>query len=157
MLDLTEKERAILRIVQKNLPDSLTPYADIAEKCGVSEEEVIELLRRLKRQGAIRRFGAMIRHQKTDWVHNAMVVWKVDKNDIERCGTLATKVDTVSHVYYRPSPASDWPYTLYTMVHGRTPEECRAGISQLQEIMRLDTYIVLNSVQELKKVSMTYF
>ena len=69
----TETERAILRIVQADLPDSLTPYADIARTVGCTEEEVLDLLSRLKQSGAIRRFGASIKHQKTGWTHNAMV------------------------------------------------------------------------------------
>ena len=69
----SEAERAVLRIVQADLPDTLTPYADIAREAGVSEAEVLELLTRLKASGAIRRFGASIKHQKTGWTHNAMV------------------------------------------------------------------------------------
>ena len=41
-MEFTEKEQAILRIVQKNLPDTLTPYADIAAAVGATEEEVLE-------------------------------------------------------------------------------------------------------------------
>ena len=59
----TETERAILRIVQADLPDTLTPYADIARTVGCTEEEVLDLLSRLKQSGAIRRFGASIKHQ----------------------------------------------------------------------------------------------
>ena len=70
----TDTERAILRIVQFQLPDTLTPYADIAREVGTDEETVLNLLRRMKEDGSIRRFGASIKHQKTGWTHNAMVV-----------------------------------------------------------------------------------
>ena len=69
----TDTERAILRIVQFQLPDTLTPYADIAREVGTDEETVLNLLRRMKEDGSIRRFGASIKHQKTGWTHNAMV------------------------------------------------------------------------------------
>ena len=82
----TETERAILRIVQADLPDSLTPYADIARTVGCTEEEVLDLLSRLKQSGAIRRFGASIKHQKTGWTHNAMVAWIVDEADSDAIG-----------------------------------------------------------------------
>ena len=68
-MEFTEKEQAILRIVQKNLPDTLTPYADIAAATGTTEEEVLALLQRLKDCGAIRRFGASIKHQRTGHHH----------------------------------------------------------------------------------------
>ena len=157
MPSITDQEKAILHIVQSNLPDSLTPYADIAAQVGVREEDVIGLLERLKETGAIRRFGAMIRHQKTDWVHNAMVAWKVDAALVEQCGTLAATVENISHVYYRPCDIPDWPYTFYTMIHGRTPEECQSAITRLQSIAPLGEHVVLRTVKELKKVSMRYF
>ncbi|MDO5484461.1 MAG: Lrp/AsnC family transcriptional regulator, partial [Desulfovibrionaceae bacterium] len=84
----SEAERAVLRIVQGNLPNSLTPYADIAREAGVSEEDVLSLLRRLKEDGAIRRFGASIKHQKTGWTHNAMVAWKASETEAEACGPV---------------------------------------------------------------------
>ena len=76
----TETERAILRIVQADLPDSLTPYADIARTVGCTEEEVLDLLSRLKQSGAIRRFGASIKHQKTGWNHNALITMTKNEN-----------------------------------------------------------------------------
>ncbi len=64
-MNFTEKERKVLSIVQSDLPDTLTPYADIAKEAGLCEEEVLALLQRLKEDGTIRRFGASIKHQKT--------------------------------------------------------------------------------------------
>ncbi len=153
----TEKEKKILRIVQKNLPDSLTPYADIAQACGATEDEVIELIRRLKESGAIRRFGAMIRHQKTDWTHNAMVAWKVGAEDREAFADSAKTYQTISHIYYRPSPGPEWTFTLYTMIHGRTEAECNDIIHALRETWPDTEFQVLRTVAERKKVSMTYF
>ena len=34
--------------------------------------------------------------------------------------------DVVGH-----SPAPDWPYTLYTMIHGRSEAECRGVVDDL--------------------------
>ena len=87
----TDTERAILRIVQFQLPDTLTPYADIAREVGTDEETVLNLLRRMKEDGAIRRFGASIKHQKTGWTHNAMVAWIVDEADSDAIGEVAAR------------------------------------------------------------------
>ena len=153
----SEAERAVLRIVQADLPDTLAPYADIAREAGVSEAEVLELLARLKASGAIRRFGASIKHQKTGWTHNAMVAWIVDEADSDAIGEVAAKNQRISHVYFRPTSAPDWPYTLYTMVHGRSEDECLQVIEELRRETALDEYAVLDSLEELKKTSMTYF
>ncbi len=150
-------ENSILRIVQKDLPDSLTPYADIAAQAGCSEEEVLSLLRALKEEGVIRRFGASIKHQKAGWAHNAMVAWTVHGCDVESLGRKAAENSNVSHCYYRPSSAADWPYELYTMVHGRSSEEVDQVIAGLKQALGLREYCVLASKREFKKISPTYF
>lgn len=155
--EFTETERAILRIVQDQLPDSLTPYADIASEVGTDESVVLDLLRRLKESGAIRRFGASIKHQRTGWNHNAMVAWRIAEELVDEVGEHAARHPLISHCYYRPTTAPDWPYTLYTMIHGRTAEECRNVIEELRRETVLDEYAVLDSLAELKKTSMVYF
>ena len=153
----TDKERDILRIVQKNLPDSLTPYADIAAATGATEEEVLALLRGMVADGAIRRFGASLKHQKAGYSHNAMVAWIVSAEDADAAGKKAAEHTLISHVYYRPSSAPDWPYELYTMIHGRDPDEYKGVIAELRATTCLDAFAVLESIKELKKTSMTYF
>ncbi|MDL2210163.1 Lrp/AsnC family transcriptional regulator [Desulfovibrio sp. OttesenSCG-928-O18] len=156
-MTFTETEQAILRIVQRDLPDTLTPFADIAREVGTDEATVLALLCRMKEEGAIRRFGASVKHQKAGFTHNAMVAWKPDPAHMDAAGEAAAKNRNVSHCYYRPSDAPDWPYTLYTMVHGRTEEECEAVIKELAALPHMTEYVVLSSLKELKKISMTYF
>ncbi|MDR1777302.1 MAG: Lrp/AsnC family transcriptional regulator [Desulfovibrio sp.] len=156
-LAFTDAERIVLRIAQDNLPDTLTPYADMAAQAGLEEAEVLALLKSLKERGAIRRFGASVKHQHIGWTHNAMVAWKINPADADACGALAARHERVSHVYYRPSPADDWPYTLYTMVHGRSEAECREVVQALQGAGPFQGYAFLKSLKELKKISMSYF
>ncbi len=153
----SEQERAVLRIIQKNLPDSATPYTDIAQEVGLEEAEVLRLLQRLKANGAIRRFGASIKHQRTGWNCNVMVAWIADEALADEAGEQAAKHQRISHCYFRPSTAKDWPYTLFTMIHGRTPEECLAVIEELRKTTRLNEHAMLESLKELKKTSMVYF
>lgn len=153
----TEQERAILRIVQKNLPDCLEPYAAIAEEVGCSEDDVLQLLRELKESGAIRRFGASLKHQKAGFTHNAMVAWIVSEDKVDGLGAFAAEHPMISHCYFRPSSAEDWPYELYTMIHGQKPGDCEAVIAELQKHPGFNEYAILESIKELKKTSMVYF
>lgn len=156
--DFTQVERKILSIVQKNIPDSLTPYADIAKAVGTDEETVLNLLRSMKEDGSIRRFGASIKHQRAGFSHNAMVAWKVkDQAEADAAGEIAATHELISHCYYRPSSAADWPYEIFTMIHGRHPDEYLEVIDFLQKNTTLREYAVLHSIKELKKISMTYF
>ena len=153
----TETQKKILAIVQDNLPHSLEPYAEIAARCGCSEEEALELLRGLKARGIIRRFGASIRHQRTGWTKNAMTAWKAGEAEADIAGAVASAHPRISHAYYRPSSAPDWPYAFYAMIHGRTWEEVEGTARELAESWPLKEYAVLRSQRELKKTSMQYF
>lgn len=154
----TNVELTILRIVQSDLSHSLTPYADIAASAGTDEQTVITFLKKLKKNGRIRRFGASIRHQRMGYSYNMMVAWKVDDAHKDKAGAIAAAQPTVSHCYFRPTSAPDWPYTLYTMIHGKTREECMDTINALQSASPMFAqYKALTSLKELKKISPSYF
>ena len=153
----TEQELGVLRILQADLPDSLTPYADIAAATGLTEDAVLGFVRSLCDEGVIRRFGASIKHQRTGWTANVMVAWVASEDEADAWGKAAAAHDRVSHCYFRPSSAADWPYTLYTMIHGHSPEECQAVVDALRASGLSGDYAMLDSLQELKKTSMTYF
>lgn len=156
-MNFTEQERAILAIVQDNLPENLTPYADIAKQVGVEENFVITFLQSLKDNTIIRRFGASIKHQRTGYSHNAMVAWIISDDLIDQAGEQAAKNPFISHCYHRPSDVADWPYTFYTMIHGKKVDDCQKIIEELRATTPLDVYVILESLKELKKSSMKYF
>ena len=153
---LTDLDKAILRRVQDNLPDSATPYADIAAEVGTDEAHVIDLLRRMVDTGEIRRFGATLKHQKAGFGANVMVAWYVPEEDVDRIGAIMSERPEISHCYHRIN-CLDWPYNLYTMIHGRSPEDCQAVVAAVSAETGLDDYAMLFSLKELKKVSMRYF
>lgn len=150
-------ELAILRAVQGDLPDSKRPYRDLAEISGLTEEEVIHFLQSLKDAGVIRRFGASLRHHNTGWKYNSMVAWKADEEEAEKWAHLLKDNPKISHAYFRPSRAQDWPYELYTMIHGQQPEDIERTVAWLAASWPFEDYIILDTVRELKKISMTYF
>ena len=156
-LDFTPKQRTILRIVQDNLPDSTTPFRDIAAEAGLTESEVIEFLERLKREGFIRRFGATLRHQVAGYDCNVMVAWQVEPAEaVEQVARSMRERPEISHVYQRRT-YPEWPFNLYTMLHGRNEEECRKVVRELSEYTGVSRYEFLFSQDELKKTSMRYF
>jgi len=153
----SDLEERILRIVQDSLPDSPTPFASIASSLGVDEQVVIDLLVRLKESGAIRRFGATLRHQEAGYGANVMVAWFVDGDqDMQEVSRIMAERPEITHCYQRRS-CYEWPYNLYTMVHARSQEECLTIVRQLQEETGISLYEMLFSHEELKKTSMRYF
>ncbi|WP_457572454.1 siroheme decarboxylase subunit beta [Desulfovulcanus sp.] len=156
-IELTPKQKEILKIVQADLPDSATPFAEIAKLTGASEQEVLSLLTKLKNEGYIRRFGATLRHQQAGYEHNAMVAWYVEEGqDIDRIGQIMASRPEITHCYERKN-CLDWPYNLYTMIHGQNEEDCSRVISELVKETGVTQYEILFSYKELKKTSMEYF
>jgi DNA-binding Lrp family transcriptional regulator len=149
-------EKQILRRVQGDLPDSPTPFADIAAEIGVPESQVIELLAELKQTGAIRRFGATLRHQKAGYGKNAMVAWKVPEDRLGEVGEKMAAQSEISHCYVRRT-YPEWQFNLYTMIHGRDEGDVDNVVARLAAELSLDEFDKLESVEELKKTSMTYF
>lgn len=156
-MDFSAREKKLLALIQDDLPHTLTPFADMGAMCGMAEDEVLHFIAHLREEGIIRRFGASIRHQRAGWKCNAMTAWLASREEADACGPVAAAHPQISHVYYRPSPAADWPYTFYTMIHGRTDTECEKVIHELRSAWPLQDYVVLRSLRELKKTSMTYF
>lgn len=163
MREFTEKERAILREVQGQLPDDAAPFARIAESVGATEDEVLNLLQELVDAGVIRRFGASLKHQKAGYGANVMVAWRIDDaQKRDEAGAYMAQSPHISHAYYRPPPqtgeaAERWPYSVFTMVHGKSREECLGTVERLSKEIGIEDYALLFSKQELKKSSMTYF
>ena len=156
-MDFTQSEHDILRIVQDTLPDSATPYADIARQTGCTEEDVLALLKKLKQGGQIRRFGATLRHQQAGYGFNAMVAWYIEEGfDPDEVGRIMATRPEISHSYQRPS-CMDWPYDMYTMIHGKSRDDCMQVVRELMEQTGVAQYEMLFSIKELKKTSMEYF
>lgn len=156
-MDFNESQKIVLNIIQKNLPDCPEPYAEIARQSGMSESEVIAFIQSLKHKKIIRRFGASIKHHKAGFSANAMVAWIAAENQIESLEPFIADCKAISHAYYRPCTASDWPYSFYTMIHGRKFSECLNVIKNLVSIWPLKEYIILQTKRERKKISPTYF
>ena len=152
----TEAERRVLALVGSDLPAGPEPYKTVALEAGVTEDEVLALVARLKESGVIRRFGATLRHQKAGYGHNAMVAWRVPDERSEEVGRFMAARPEISHCYRRRT-YPQWPYNLYTMIHGRNPDDCRRVVSEIIESTGVSDHAVLNSIRELKKTSMRYF
>jgi len=153
----TDTEARILALAGADLPDSPTPFAAIADQVGCSEDEVLALLSRLKDGGVIRRFGATLRHQKAGYGHNAMVAWRVDDEaEAQRVGKLMADRPEISHCYIRRTHPQ-WKYNLYTMIHGKNPGDCLEVVAAISRATGVTDYQLLQSVRELKKISMRYF
>jgi DNA-binding Lrp family transcriptional regulator len=156
-LIFSETDRALIRILQEDLPLVPEPYAEIAGRLGMTEEEVLARVRRWRTQGVIRRFGASVRHRKMGYKANCMVVWRVDGlGEQRRVGGLFAALPQVTHCYLRPT-FKDWPYNLYTMIHGADRAEIEELVAEMSQVSGVGEYRAVFSIKEWKKTSMKYF
>jgi DNA-binding Lrp family transcriptional regulator len=144
-----------LAALQDGLPRSQTPYDDLAGKVGISAEELFRVLDRWRRDGTIRRIGAVVNHFQIGLGDGAMVVWKVEPDRVADVGAVFAGFEEVSHAYERQA-APGWEYNVYTMVHGATPEAVRRTVERMSEAAGVPEYLVLSTRKELKKVAPRY-
>jgi len=153
---LTDLEKKVIASIQEDLPVTERPYQEIAGRIGISEDDLLDTLRRLCDRGVIRRFGATLRHQRTGYKANAMGAWKVDERRIDEIGRIMASFRQVSHCYRR-DPAPQWPYNLYTMIHADDEAACRETALRMAKAGGVEDCALLFSREELKKTSMVYF
>ncbi|AGL02361.1 siroheme decarboxylase subunit beta [Desulfoscipio gibsoniae] len=153
---LSDLEIKIVRELQAGLPLVEMPYLEIARRVGLAEEELIDAIKVMIRRGIIRRFGAALKHQDLGFTANAMVVWDVPENKAPEVGRTMAAYEQVSHCYQRPR-RPDWPYTIFTVLHGQSREDCEKTAAKLAAETGIKEYKLLFSTRELKKSSMKYF
>jgi siroheme decarboxylase len=152
---LTALEKKISRLIQQDITLEKRPFKYIAEKVGASEEEVLATIHGLMTKGVVRKFGAILRHQKAGFPHNAMVIWAVSQDRIEIAGNTLASFKEVTHCYERTPPFAG-KYNVFTMVHS-SGEDQDSVIHKLSQKTGITDFKVLTSIEEYKKSSMEYF
>jgi len=157
---LSDTERKVLAVIQEGFPNSQSPYKDMAEKAGMEAEQFLSVLKKWKQDGKLRRIGAVVNHFKAGFGVGAMVVWQVEPEKVEKTGQILAGFKEVSHAYERRI-SENWPYNLYSMVHGENVQSVEQIIKKMSEACGacgcgVSEYRVLFTEKELKKVPPTY-
>jgi DNA-binding Lrp family transcriptional regulator len=104
----------------------------------------------------MRRFAAVMNHRSAGFKANAMGVWAVPESELDTIGPQMAGFALVSHCYRRPT-YDDWPYSVFTMIHGKNAKECEATVAAIHAETGVDEYALLWSVKEYKKTRVRYF
>ena len=127
----------------------------MAQQAGIDTGRLLAVLENWKRQGRLRRIGAIIGHSEVGWGAGAMVVWQVDPERLDEVGRILAGFEQVSHVYERHA-CKNWPYNIYTMVHGKNAEQVQRTVEHMRRACGAWRYRVLVTEKELKKTPPTY-
>lgn len=145
-----------IRVLQEDLPLAAEPFRPLAERIGLPEAQLIEIAASLYARGYMRRMAAVLRHREAGFRANAMGVWVVPVGRTEEVGRIMGSFRGVSHCYLRPT-YPDWPFNIFSMVHGKTPEDCQEIIDAISAATGIDEYTLLYSTREFKKIRVKYF
>lgn len=152
---LTKEEIEVCRRLQGDIPLTERPFRLIAEETGLPEGDVLSIAGRLRERGVIRKFGAIVRHQRAGYTHNVMVVWAVPAGECEKAGKRLASFPEITHCYERTPPFAG-RYNLFTMVHFRKKTD-ESLLRKIAATAGISDFMALRSIEEFKKNSMEYF
>jgi DNA-binding Lrp family transcriptional regulator len=153
-----ERDIAVIRALQGPMPAVERPYDEAAAEVGMSTEALLEHLGGMVDRKILRRVAAILFHRRAGFSANGMGVWKVPEGEIMETGRLMASFRGISHCYQRPT-YEDWPYSVFTMAHGRSKEECDAVLDSIAGEcgMGPEDRATLYSSTEYKKIRLRYF
>jgi DNA-binding Lrp family transcriptional regulator len=155
-IDYDEFDVAVIRATQGDLPVIPEPYVGAAATLGVSVPALLEHMSGMRERGLLRRVAAILYHRRAGFSANGMGVWDVPADQIEQIGPRMASFRGISHCYQRPT-YEDWPYSVFTMAHGRSKEECDAVLDAIAQDTGIENRATLYSSTEFKKIRLLYF
>ena len=151
-----EFDRDVIRALQGDMPVIPEPYAPAAAALGIPQQQLLDHLDGMQERRLLRRVAAILFHRRAGFSANGMGVWKVPDDRILDVGKRMASFRGISHCYQRPT-YEDWPYSVFTMAHGRSKEECDAILDSIADDTGIDERSTLYSSTEFKKIRLLYF
>ncbi len=147
---------AVVRATQGDMPVCEEPYVPAAKELGITVARLLEHLAAMRERGLLRRVAAILFHRRAGFSANGMGVWEVPAERVHELGPRMASFRGISHCYQRPTYA-DWPYSVFTMAHGRSKQECDAILDSIALDTGIEGRATLYSSTEYKKIRLLYF
>jgi siroheme decarboxylase len=153
-----ERDIAVIRALQGPMAVAERPYDQAAARVEMPTEAFLDHLEGMRERKLLRRVAAILYHRRAGFSANGMGVWRVPEEQVLDLGGRMAAVRGISHCYQRPT-YQDWPYSVFTMAHGRSKRECDAILDSIADLTGLhgDDRATLYSSTEYKKVRLHYF
>jgi DNA-binding Lrp family transcriptional regulator len=155
-IELSELDLAVIRATQGPMEPIEEPFAPAATELGMPVGKLLDHLESMRERRALRRVAAILFHRRAGFSANGMGVWNVPEERILELGPRMASFRGISHCYQRPTYA-DWPYSVFTMAHGRSKDECDAILDSIAVDTGIEDRRTLYSSTEFKKIRMLYF
>ncbi len=148
--------KAIIHSTQERIPLVNEPFAEIAKETGISQDEVIARLQELISVGVIKRLGISVNQRKVGIVANAVVAWKVPREQVKRVGNMLSTYKEITHCYERVTVPGKWEHNLFTVIHGYNRESVEELAKMMSEALGISDYLVMFSNGQFKRTSVMH-
>ncbi|WP_011393685.1 siroheme decarboxylase subunit alpha [Neomoorella thermoacetica] len=134
---LDQLDRRLLNLIQEEFPLVARPYQEIGCRLGLSEDEVIRKIRKLKTEGIIRRLGGVFELRQLGYT-STLCALKVPPGRLEEVAAVVNSFPGVTHNYLREHDYNMW-FTLIGPDRRHLENVIRAikertGITELLEL-----------------------
>lgn len=106
-ITLDEEDKKILNAIQIDFPVVNKPFEELGKTLGLKEEEVMDRIRRMQKEGAIRRIGPIISTKNTGGI-STLVALKAPSEKVDEVAEVINEYEEVSHNYLRPANFNIW-------------------------------------------------
>jgi DNA-binding Lrp family transcriptional regulator len=110
-------DRQLINLIQLDFPLAVHPFEEIARKVGLSEDEVIFRLNRLRDEGIIRRIGPIINTRGIGGT-NTLAAVQIPAKDVDQAAAFINKYPEISHNYLRREKYNIW-FTVSALTQER--------------------------------------
>jgi DNA-binding Lrp family transcriptional regulator len=125
MPEIDDVDKAVLNRIQSDFPITSRPYRTMAEDLGLSEDEVLKRVSRLKASGIIRRIGGNFSPEKLGFV-STLCAAKVPEDKISQFAEVVNRYPGVTHNYRRENTFNIW----FTFIAPKM-DEINANLEQI--------------------------
>lgn len=141
MMDLDDTDRALINTLQDDLPLIHRPFAPLAEKLGLTEEELLQRVLSLREAGVLTRFGPFFDAAAMGGAF-CLCAMAVPAEDFDTVVTQVNAQAEVAHNYERTHRLNMW-FVLAT----ETPE----GITEAADAIERETGLIVHRFPKLQE------
>ena len=141
---MDEIDKKILNILQKEFPLEERPFQIVAEKCGISEEETLSRIQKMKDDGIIRRIGAVFDGAKLGRI-STLCAARVPEEKMDSFVQIVNANKNVTHNYRR-----DNEYNIWFTVSAATAEELEGFLTEVKEKTGVTDILDMRAVRTFK-------
>ncbi|MFO8111772.1 MAG: AsnC family transcriptional regulator [Desulfosalsimonadaceae bacterium] len=143
MASIDDTDRRILNRIQSDFPITESPFAAIGDELGLSENDVIARVRRLRKNGIIRRIGGNFSPEKLGYV-STLCAGRVPPEKLEHFAEVVNSYPGVTHNYLRANTFNVW-FTFIAPSRESIAESLaeiseKTGISDILNLPATDVY-----------------